>query len=98
MSSGSQDPASGQQAVTPDDLVPGTIIRVPGAYHPTHPGRPYCLEIIRLISVSKETGAVELTGKVLALTGTTTRKRPVFRTVVVMPDRITIVTKPDAEG
>jgi hypothetical protein len=88
----------GQQAVMPGDLVEGTILRVPGAYHPTHPGRPYCLEIIRLVSVSKETGAVELTGKVLALNGTTTRKRPVIRTVVVMPDRITIASKPNTEG
>jgi hypothetical protein len=95
---GQQHTASGQQAVTPDDLVKGTIIRVPGRYHPAHPGRPYCLEIIKLVSVSKETGAVELTGKVLALNGTTTRKRPVIRTVVVMPDRITIASKPDTEG
>jgi hypothetical protein len=95
---GEQRTASGEQAVTPDDLVEGTISRVPGAYHPAHPGRPYCLEIIRLVSVSQATGAVELTGKVLALNGTTTRKRPVIRTVVVMPDRITIASKPDAEG
>lgn len=59
---GQQHTASRQQAVTPDNLVPGTIIRVPGAYHPTHPGRPYCLEIIGLISVSKETGATPSPG------------------------------------
>ena len=79
-----------QQAVRPADLVSGTVIRVPGGYR----SRPYCLEIVKLVSVSKATGAVELSGKVLALNGTTTRKRPRFRTVVVMPDRITIVIKP----
>lgn len=84
--------ALGQRPVTAGDLIKGTVVRVPGNGR----GRPYCLEIVSRGPVSQETGAVVLTGKVLAVTGTTARKRPLFRTVVVMPARITIVRPADA--
>jgi hypothetical protein len=73
----------------PDDLTPGTVIRVPARYR----GRPFCLEIIKRVLVSKETGAVELFGTVLSLDGTTTRKRPLHRIVVEQPDRLVVVRK-----
>jgi hypothetical protein len=81
-----------QQPVTAGDLIKGTVVRVPA----TGRHRPYCLEIVSRGPVSQETGAVVLTGKVLAANGTTARKRPLFRTVVVMPARITIVRPADA--
>lgn len=73
--------------VLDSDLVKGTVIRVPGSGR----SRPFCLEIVSRDPVSKETGAVVLVGKVLDVNGITTRKRPLFRSVVVFPDRITIV-------
>ena len=78
--------------VKPGDLVKGTVIRVPAAGR----SRPYCLEVIEVITVSKQTGAAEVSGKVVAADGTTARKRPLFRTVVLMPARVTIVKKPSA--
>jgi hypothetical protein len=81
--------------VTADDLLPGAMIRVPAGYR----GRPYCLEITSRVSVSKATGAVSLVGHVLSVNGTTTRKRPLTRSVVVMPDRIELVRRaPATEG
>ena len=82
-----------EKTVTPDDLVKGTVIRV---LKDAAGRRPYGLEIVSRDPVSKATGAVPLTGKVLALDGTTTRKRPLFRYVVVMPEWVSLMT--EAEG
>jgi hypothetical protein len=51
-------------------------------------GRPFCLRITTVMSVSKETGAVELVGRVLSLKGTSARRRPLIRRVVMQPDRL----------
>ncbi len=69
------------------EFAPGALIEVPaGSYY----RRAYCLRITVIMSVSKETGAVELVGRVLSLAGTTTRKHPLVRRIVVSPDRVTL--------
>ena len=79
-------------AITRDDLVKGAVIRV---LKDPAGRRPYGLEIVSRDPVSKATGAVSLTGKVLSLDGTTTRRRPLFRGAVVMPEWVQIVKKAD---
>jgi hypothetical protein len=67
------------------EFTPGVIIRVPARDDGTHRSRPWCLEIIKVISVSRETGAVDLLGRVLGRNGTTARQHPLLRRVTVMP-------------
>ena len=73
------------------DLQPGVIITVPAPFR----GRPYCLQITHIITVSKVTGAVDLMGNVLGLDGTTKRKKRLLRRTVVDPARVTIFSTPD---
>lgn len=85
---GGSSPHEGQPpAVTADQLVKGTVIRIPAGDR----RRPYCLDIISRDMVSKATGAVQLTGTVLGADGTTTSRRPLYRTVIVMPQKLMIV-------
>jgi hypothetical protein len=65
----------------PHDLVEGAVIRVPSA--PGYWKRPFGLEISHREPVSKATGAITLTGRVLAQDGTTTRARAPYRKIVI---------------
>jgi hypothetical protein len=79
--------------VTPDDIAVGTVIRIEKGACGL---RPYGLQNTGRVSQSRETGAITLTGMVLAQDGTTTRRRPLFRDVIVMPHQITILRQPGA--
>jgi hypothetical protein len=72
-----------------EDLRKGAVIRL-GAIGR---GRPYCLEIVSREPVSQVTGAISVVGKVLAADGTTTRRKPLFRNIVVLPGRYEFVHK-----
>jgi hypothetical protein len=70
--------------VETSEIIPGIILAIPaGSYY----RRPWCLKITSVMSVSRETGAVDLLGEVLGADGTTARKKRLLRRTVIMPDR-----------
>ena len=86
-------PATGEYR----SLVPGVVIHLPAGRSGYR--RAFCLELTRPAEVSKATGAVILFGKVVAASGTTTRKRPLWREVVMMPPWDVVITgKPQPPG
>jgi hypothetical protein len=78
-------PAAGP-AATEAGLRPGALVLVPAGVAGRR--RPFCLRITEPISISHATGAVTLTGNVLGADGTTSRRLPLFRTVVAQPRRL----------
>jgi hypothetical protein len=81
-------PAAGP-AATEADLRPGALVLVPAGVAGRR--RPFCLRITEEISISHATGAVTLGGNVLGADGTTSRRIPLFRTVVARPRRLVLV-------
>jgi hypothetical protein len=83
-------PEAGTPA-TVEDLMPGALIAVPAGV--TSYRRRFCLRITGVGDVSKATGAVTLTGNVLAADGTTTRRKPRVRVITTRPERLTVIPR-----
>jgi hypothetical protein len=81
-------PATGPTA-TEADLRPGALVLVPAGVAGRR--RPFCLRITEVVSISQATGAVTLAGNVLGADGATSRRIPLFRTVVAQPRRLVLV-------
>jgi hypothetical protein len=65
------------------DVRKGAIVRLPAVGK----SRPYCLKIVSREPVSQATGAIVVVGEVLGLNGTTSRRKPVIRQVVLVVGR-----------
>jgi hypothetical protein len=73
------------------EVRPGYTVLIPRSGK----SRPYRLLIASCEPVSKETGAIPVTGKVLPATTTSMRTRPLYRNVVLLPGRFEIVSTPE---
>jgi hypothetical protein len=79
--------------MTAEEIVPGAEIIVPA--RATGNAKPYRLRVDKVHMRSKATGAVEVGGTLLRMSGARSSKKRAYRVVVLTPERVRLATDSD---